>query len=233
MPFLGRRPATDDKHLVKYPLRLVMPRTIDSVESVLPIASSYRRYYHQHRGSCGGHSWSWALSILNRKRYDPEWLYDQAQLVDEWDDTPPEEGTSLRAVGDVLKAQGHKRFYAGLSKGPTLKEGIETFRWAQNVDEIRTSIAQRIPVVLGIEWFRVFDQPQKRGLDWWLPDPTGSIDGGHAICCYGASDRRQAVKLVNSWGPDYPLVWVSYRNLEKLLDGFEYPGEAAVITDRL
>lgn len=29
----------------------------------------------------------------------------------------------------------------------------------------------------------------------------GGIRGGHCVCVYGASDRRQAVKFVNNWEP--------------------------------
>ena len=40
------------------------------------------------------------------------------------------------------------------------------------------------------------------------------------------------MKLTNSWGRGYPLVWVPYDTLQRLLDGIQYPGEATIITDR-
>jgi hypothetical protein len=232
MSRFGRLPATDDKHLIKYPFRLAMPRTVETAENTLDLPHEYRPKYNQgNEGACGGFSGSWAGSIDNHRYYDARWLYKEAQKIDEW---PGEdyEGTSVRAVLDVLKDVGHRRIYRGISKEASPAEGISEFRWALTVDEVRTALAGGRPVILGIEWFDVFDKPEKRGHQWWLPEPIGYIAGGHAICCYGVSDRRQAVKLVNSWGSSYPLTWLPYATLEKLLRGFEYPGEAAVIMDR-
>lgn len=231
-PNLGRRAPSDYRHVEKYPLRALLPRAVDHVEHLLNLPTQYRDNYVQPDGSCVGYSESWAMSILNRRFYDAHWLFEEARRTDEW---PGEDydGTSVRAGLDVLRNLGHRRVRAGRTYEPSISEGIDEFRWAQSVDEIRTVIAAGAPVVLGIDWFDGFDAPVKRGADWWLPDDAGHILGGHAICCYGASDRRQAVKLVNTWGPDYPLVWVSYDLLGRLLAGFEYPGEAAIITDRI
>jgi hypothetical protein len=44
------------------------------------------------------------------------------------------------------------------------------------------------------------------------------------------SDRRQAVRLVNTWGLSYPYVWIPYRVVDRLIDE---DGEAALVTDRL
>ena len=49
------------------------------------------------------------------------------------------------------------------------------------------------------------------------------------MCLYGASDERQAFKLKNSWGPEYPLVWMPYDTLQRLIDEH---GEVAIVTDR-
>jgi hypothetical protein len=229
---LGRLPPTDYEHEYKYPLRLVMPRTVATVERLLPLPAQYRDNYDQGReGACVGFSCSWAMSILNRRFYHAQWLYEEARRRDEW---PGEnyDGTSVRAGLDVLRDTGHRRIFRGQTKDTNYADGINEFRWANSVDEIRTAIAAGAPVVLGIDWFYDFYQPIQNGREWWLPATSGGIAGGHAICCYGASDRRQAVKLVNSWGNTYPTVWLSYANLERLLAGFDYPGEAAVITDR-
>jgi hypothetical protein len=231
-PGLGRRPPTDLIHEEKYPLRLIMPRRIDNVERVLDLPEQYRPKYNQRsEGACTGFSGSWAMSILNRRYYDAFWLYYEARRIDEW---PGEDydGSSVRAMLDVLHKLGHRRIYASRTNNPSIGDGIAAFRWAKSVDEIRTAIALGVPVVLGIDWPESFYKPIKRGQSWWLPEISASIAGGHAICCYGASDRRQAVRLVNSWGSGYPLVWLEYAKLERLLAGLDYPGEAAVITDR-
>lgn len=86
-------------------------------------------------GSCVGFGSSRMMSLLNRKRYDARWLYEEAQLVDEWDDTPPGEGTSVRAGMDILRTRGH-RVSRGLVDGPVdPAEGIAANRWATSVDD--------------------------------------------------------------------------------------------------
>lgn len=91
-------------------------------------------YAQQTDGPCLGYAASRMMSLMNRRRYQAPWLYDQAQLVDEWADTPPEPGTSTRAVMDVLRTQGHERVGRA---SPELSEGIWANRWATTVDEVR------------------------------------------------------------------------------------------------
>jgi hypothetical protein len=91
-------------------------------------------YYDQGaEGACVGYSCSRAMTLLNRKRYDARWLYHEAQLIDEWPETPPEEGTSVRAGYSILKNQGHMR--DGRTH-PDPVEGISAYRWARNADEV-------------------------------------------------------------------------------------------------
>jgi hypothetical protein len=75
------------------------------------------------------------MSLMNRKRYDARWLYHEAQLVDEWDDTPPEEGTSVRAAMDILRTKGHV-INRSRTNVPDSREGILENRWARTVDEV-------------------------------------------------------------------------------------------------
>lgn len=238
---LGRRLPTDYVHVTRYPIRATLPETVASVERKLDVNSDWRRRYDQgQEGACVGFAWSFAMSILNRVFYDAPWLYRSAQAIDEWPDTPPADGTSVRAGGDVLRTLGHRRYRAGTS-GPTLLEhGIEENRWATTVDEMRTCLANGIPVVLGCWWFPAFDEPEEvrrwfglRQSEWWIGRNKTALwrpRGGHAICVYGASDSRQAFALVNSWGLRYPLVWMPYETMQHLLDR---DGEATVIVDRV
>ncbi len=230
---LGRRPPADNRHLERYPLRALLPRTVETVERTLPLPAQYRDNYDQGaQGACVGYSCSWAMSILNRRFYAAQWLYEEARRTDSF---PGEayDGTEIRAGLDVLRRLGHRRIWGGRTGEPTYADGIEEFRWTDTADGVRTAIAAGAPVVLGIEWFDSFDTPIQTRYGYELPEPSGAILGGHAIACYGASDRRQAVRLVNSWGAQWPLVWLSYTHLERLLAGYEWPGECAVITDRL
>lgn len=229
---LGRRVPTDWNHVDKYPLRRLITQVTPRVERILNVPK-YEFYYDQgEEGACGGYSGSWMMSILNRRRYDPEWLYRKAQDIDEWEDTPPQEGTSVRAVLDVLREMGHVPIVRGQAvPTPLLDEGIHQNRWAQNVDEIRTAIHSGAPVLLGVNWYETFGMPKRFNGEWWIGrGDLGRTRGGHAICSYKASDRRQAIGLVNTWGRDYPKVWIPYTTVERLL---HEDGEAGLVVDRM
>jgi hypothetical protein len=108
--------------------------------------------------------------------------------------------------------------------------GVLEYRWARTVDAIRAAIAEGHPVALGVDWHVGFDTPIVKGSERWLPLPSsaGRVRGGHSVTLYGASDRREAFRLVNSWGRSYPLVWLPYATMEHLLGR---RGEAALVTD--
>jgi hypothetical protein len=248
---LDRRIPTDFTHAEKYPARrhAVLSETPATVELILNVPRQYRNSMDQRQdGACVGFSQSWMMSILNRQLYDALWLYREAQLIDEWTDTPPAEGTSLRAGFDVLREKGHCRVRAGKTKAPVLDAGIAANRWATSVDEVRAAIASGIPVNFGVNWYRQFSNPEQmprlddegvpltefgiRRFDWYIGNVPhwGPIDGGHAITCVGASDRRQALALCNTWGFAYPfLVWLPYASAQRLLGE---SGEAGIVTDR-
>jgi hypothetical protein len=233
---LGRREPPDWKHVEKYPVRrlVAFAETVSVVNKSLDLGpATWRTFYDQgQEGACCGFSASWMMSIRNRRRYAARWLYLEAQNVDEWGDTPPEEGTSIRATCDVLRDKGHRRVRASKEYDVALSDGIEANRWATTVDEVRTAIANDNPVVFGINWYSKFSEPQwdASSRRWWIgKGDLGSIRGGHGICCFAARDRYQAVGLVNTWGLSYPLVWVPYNTIQRLIDE---NGEAALITDR-
>ncbi len=236
---LGRRPLPpgDVLHLEKYPIRQLLPTTVPTVERTLALPYRYRSTYDQgSEGACVGFASSWMMSILNRRFYDATWLYHTARR--DFDPWPGEDysGTSVRAGMEVLRSVGHKFLHKHTHEhAPSIEDGISEYRWATTVDEVRTCIAAGVPVGLGIDWMSNFDNPKKKsdGSHWIGEGDLGIVRGGHAICCYGASDRRQAVKLTNSWGKSWPLVWLPYNALERLLDGIQYPGEAAIVSDRI
>jgi hypothetical protein len=172
------------------------------------------------------------MSLLNRRLYAPRWLWDEAKRVDPFPDTNPGDRneTTVRAAMDVLRAQGHRRVYGGRELAPRRSEGIVENRWAITVDEVRTSIAGGTPVVLGCDWYAAFAAPERVGREWWIGrNRLGRALGGHAVCIYRASDALGAVGIVNSWGPQYPRVLLSYELLARLLD---QDGEATLVTDR-
>jgi hypothetical protein len=228
----GRLVPGDWTHVERYPYSAVLDATVAAVERTLPLPP-YRLAYDQGReGACVGFAASWLMSIFNRRRYDARWLWDAAKRVDEWAWTNPgdQHGTSVRAAMDVLRQHGHSRVFRGRTHPPAASEGILANRWATTVDEVRTSIASGAPVVLGCNWYTNFDTPQRNGRGHWIGrGDLGRVRAGHAVCLYGASDRAQAVRVVNNWGTRYPLVQMPYATLERLL---REQGEATLVTDR-
>ena len=111
-----------------------------------------------------------------------------------------------------------------------INEGIIKNRWATTVDEIRTAISMGIPLSIGVNWYSNFDDPIKKKTEYWIGEnDLGNIRGGHCVCLYGASDKRQAFIIKNSWGKSYPLVWIPYNTIQKLITE---DGEFALITDK-
>jgi hypothetical protein len=231
---LGRRVPADWRHVERYPYATVAPYAVTSVERALPLPRYRIDYDQQREGACVSFASSWMMSIFNRRLYDARWLWNRAKEVDEFPATNPGDnnGTSVRAAMDVLRDEGHRRLHRRNGAGVVaVAEGIAENRWATTVDEIRTSIAAGTPVVLGCNWYTNFDTPVERAHDghWIGEGRLGRVRGGHAICVYRASDRRQAVRIVNSWGTRYPLVWIGYGLLQQLLDE---DGEATLAIDR-
>jgi hypothetical protein len=114
---------------------------------------SWWDFYNQgQEGACVGFGNSRMMSLLNRRRYNARWLWDQSKLVDEWAETNPgdDDGTSVNAALQVLAALGHVKWSASQS-GLTWQqrdklsyagsEGVMSYRWAKQVDEVRTVLA--------------------------------------------------------------------------------------------
>jgi hypothetical protein len=130
------------------------------------------------------------------------YLYDQAQLIDEWTDTPPMGGTSVRAGFKALAAMGH----------------LGEYRWLDGVGEVASAILNVAPVVIGINWYEsMMGQPSGS----WLA-PAGGIVGGHAVCLSGCNRTGVGKVKVQTWGIHY---WMKFSDLARLLSE---DGEAAV-----
>lgn len=98
---------------------------------------SWWRFYDQgEEGACVGFGCSRMMSILNRHRYDARWLYRCAQDADGIAETPPAEGTTVRAGGEVLRLLGHRRVRGWKLWEPATEEGIVAYRWATDVEDL-------------------------------------------------------------------------------------------------
>lgn len=228
---LGRRTPTDWQHVDKYPF--MAPQIEINPRHKLELLFHLIPWYDQGReGACVGFAGSWMMSTINRKRYDPRWLWDRSKERDEWSDTNPgdDNGTSVRAAMDVLRSLGHVRVFNGQSFQPTQSEGIRENRWVRSVEDFRLAIASGVGVQVGVNWYSNFDTPQAMAGDAWVGvNPNlGRIRGGHSVFFYEYDDEKQAARFVNSWGYGYPRPWMPYNVIQRLLD--EY-GEATLVTD--
>jgi len=229
----GRLEPKDRQYEIKYGIRTLNLETVRSAEVLLPITDVIRNTYNQKESNaCVGYSASIMQSMKNTKQlYDATWLYNQSKLYDGDPRTVIEvdEGAYIWAAMFVLNHFGHKKLS---ETEPHINDGILSYYWGSTIDDIRTSMKlYRKPVVLGIPWYEEFMTPKKYKAEYWIGKNSnlGRSLGGHAICVSGVSDSKQAVQLSNSWGLDYPLVWLPFSTLERLMtEG----GEMCIVTDR-
>lgn len=214
----------------------------------------HRSHNQGETNSCVGHGTTMERAITNTaqnrvlailkptRRYNPLAVWEAAKAIDEWAETKPgdNEGTSVRAGYDVLRSKGARKVAKMTLVGGVpvpvgeqdwdQGEGIAYTRWARSVDEMRAAIADGMPSAIGVTWYTTFYMPVEKNGQWWLAthENWGTNDGGHCVCVYGASDKRQAFRVKNSW-PGWPLVWLPYKAMERLLSE---DGEAALTTDK-
>lgn len=241
---LGRRVPSDFEHVEKFPYSAVAPETVAKAEWVAPLPTWHWTHDQGNEGACEGFGNSMMMAIKNGGRYNPWWLWDRAKATDEYPDTNPgdDNGTSGRAVCEVMRTAGNlpvkpvgvQPAYAKTtaSKVGDVASGIAAYRWATTVDQMRAGLAAQTPIAIGVNWYSGFDQPTTHSDgSVWMEFKKGhdTVRGGHCVCVYGVSDARQAFRVKNSWGREYPLVWLSYPTMQRLLNE---QGEAALITDR-
>lgn len=252
---LDWQPAADRSHEAKY----AAPRPFSSFIVNKRLSLPWWHWTHDqgYEGSCVGHGIAMERAISNTKqnkllrilfptvRYNPLDVWNEAKKRDEWPDTNPgdDNGTSVHAGYDVALYEGLQRVKSmrlNMNGDPEpvdpkprdLSEGVSSVLWANSVDQVRYAIAQGNPVTIGINWYSNFDSPTHKtgfNLGWIGEGDLGSIRGGHCVCIYGAADRYQAVAIKNSWGKSYPLIWMPYNTLARLINE---DGEAALVVDK-
>jgi hypothetical protein len=84
-----------------------------------------------------------------------------------------------------------------------------------DLNGVKQHIAQGAPVVIGMMVGGSF-MHQMVGRSMWQPtqrDYSGYGFSGHAMCVIGYDDNKQAVQIMNSWGPEWGdngVAWVKY-----------------------
>ena len=89
---------------------------------------------------------------------------------------------------------------------------------AKKLDDAKGQLARGNPVVFGMEVSDSFENLSGPGT---YDDVASPRTGGHAMVLVGYSERRQAFKVMNSWGTGWGeggFGWVSYRAIRQLSD---------------
>lgn len=168
-------------------------------------------------GACVGFSWAqeiaahpWPDRAITND--NARAIYHRARQLDEWEGENYE-GTSVLAGAKAVQEMGVLREY----------------RWAFGLDDLLRGIWKG-PAVLGINWYTGMFRPDTDG----RIQPTGSIEGGHAIMAprmrselYRFAAERRRLYLYNSWGEvdGWPWAWLSWDDAERLLSE---DGEACI-----
>jgi hypothetical protein len=208
---LGRRAAPDERDrrfmLQRVPTAPVTQRTWYAGKVLDQGATSQCVAY-------SGVKYLQASPVINRPLFAPADVYRQCLLVDEWPGEDWEAGTSVRALFKVLKTMGY----------------IGEYRWAFDAETVINHVLSAGPVVMGTVWTMDMFMPHN---ETGFIEPTGSIVGGHAWVVVGASRKRRAVRMINSWGDGWGQrgrAWVSFDSLDYLI---RQDGEACVATEIL
>lgn len=134
--------------------------------------------------------------------------YDLAQQLDEFPDTPPEGGSSVRA--------GAK---AGAQLGM-----VKEYRWIDTadanaaVDATLVAILELGPVIVGVPWYSGMFHTNRHGR---FDDPFGgSVEGYHATKLDGCNVHTREVRHKQSWGEEWGIggySWWPFDMLRRLL----------------
>jgi len=206
MPGLGRRYSPDENDKRYMMRKALMPFTETVAEKYW---DDWYWWGNQIESSeCVGYSWAHWLedapvihdhSVTPPPVVAPDYLYNEAKLVDEWEGEDYE-GTSVRAGAKVLQALGY----------------IEQYVWTWDVEDIAHAILTVGPVVVGTEWFDDMFSPDELG----VIRPGGPVVGGHAYLINGYSKTTQLFRIKNSWGKEWGAngyAYISYNDLDFLL----------------
>jgi hypothetical protein len=92
------------------------------------------------------------------------------------------------------------------------------------LNKIRGELAQRNPVVIGMRATNAFQNLRNQHSNALLASPgpiCSAEECGHAITVVGYDDRRQAIKIINSWGEEWAeqgFAWISYEAAKLIID---------------
>lgn len=178
------------------------------------------------QGSCSGHAGRTGMMALSflADDYAPAYLYYEERV--ELNQTQTDSGSDLRTLCDVLLHQGiapepDMRYNPQDYKTPPSAQAIAdaaqhkigSYLLVTDLLTLRTALANRHPVVLGISVYESFEHVGDDGI---VPIPKAgeAVLGGHAITALGYEDAHRRIRVQNSWGTtgwgDHGWCWISY-----------------------
>lgn len=129
-------------------------------------------------------------------------LYSAATRLDNVRGNYPPDDTGSTGIGVAKAAQK-----AGLISG---------YQHSFSLDATLKTLAA-LPVIVGVNWYEGFDQPDPNG----LVKISGSVRGGHEFLLYGIDTVNQVILARNSWGPTWGVQGTfsfSWDDLGRLFD---------------
>ena len=156
--------------------------------------------------ACGMKEYQELLDYEKLVELSPRFVYSECKKID---GMPEEEGTTIRSSMQVLKNKGvcQEKFwpYQPYQKDKPKKGAavnakkfcVMTYARILNLNELRLTLANKGPCVIGVEVFEGMMET-KTGLVP-MPAKNESSLGGHAICPVGYDDKKKVVKFKNSW----------------------------------
>ncbi len=149
---------------------------------------NYQWFDQVSEGICVSEGTCRAGALIFRRRFQPRPLYNLAQLGDEFDDTPPEEGTSVRAGFDVWRTKGlwvakrgeghwEQEQEIDSKRQPDPQYKISANYWATNAQEILDALGtpDRDWMTILNSWFRAYPHRVRIPAEsvQWLLDRNG------------------------------------------------------------
>jgi len=136
----------------------------------------------------------------------PRFLYSECKKLDGAKET---EGTYIRFAMKVLKNIGTCResfwpytpHQQNKPKNGAIKDAAKfkelTYARILDLDELRMSIAQKGPCVIGVNVYKGMMETKTGKVP--MPKVSEQVLGGHAICAMGYDDANKIIKFKNSW----------------------------------